>query len=76
MTKPSLYLAEYVKNGETKPNYRDIELNKENLGTYTARQMILKIGRQEITMTPVGILVYIQRAASMLRDQREGPASF
>jgi hypothetical protein len=51
------FLAEYVKTGGIKINYRDIELNEENIGTYTARQMILRIGRQEITMTPVGRLL-------------------
>jgi hypothetical protein len=51
------FLADYIKTGQIKLNYRDIELNEENIGSYTARQMILKIGRQEITMTPVGTLL-------------------
>jgi hypothetical protein len=51
------FLAEYIKAGEIKLDYRDIELNEENIGSYSARQMILKIGRQEITMTPVGTLL-------------------
>jgi hypothetical protein len=51
------FLAEYIKTGEIKVHYRDIELNEENIGSYSARQMILKIGRQEITMTPVGTLI-------------------
>jgi len=51
------FLAEYTKTGEIKLHYRDIELNEENIGSYSARQMILKIGRQEITMTPVGTLL-------------------
>jgi hypothetical protein len=51
------FLAEYVRTGEIRLNYRDIPLNEENIGSYTARQMILKIGRQEITMTPVGTLL-------------------
>ena len=46
-----------IKTGEIKVHYRDIELNEENIGSYSARQMILKIGRQEITMTPVGTLI-------------------
>jgi hypothetical protein len=52
------FLAEYIKRGEIKFNYRDIELNEENIGSYRARQMILKIGRQEITMTPVGAMFF------------------
>jgi hypothetical protein len=51
------FLAEYIKDGEIQLSYRDIELNEENIGSYRARQMILKIGRQEITMTPVGTLL-------------------
>jgi hypothetical protein len=51
------FLAEYIKSGEITLTYRDIELNEENIGSYRARQMILKIGRQEITMTPVGTLL-------------------
>ncbi|MGA2590212.1 MAG: hypothetical protein ABSH32_09875 [Bryobacteraceae bacterium] len=51
------FLAEYIKTGEIKVNYRDIPLNEENVGSYSAPQMILKIGRQEITMTPVGTLL-------------------
>jgi hypothetical protein len=51
------FLAEYIKTGAIKFNYRDIRLNEENIGSYSARQMILKIGRQEITMTPIGTLL-------------------
>lgn len=51
------FLAKYIETGEIKVNYRDIELNEENIGSYRARQMILKIGRQEITMTPIGTLL-------------------
>jgi hypothetical protein len=52
------FLAKYIKNGEIKLYYRDIELNEENIGSYSARQMILKIGRQEITLTPVGTMFF------------------
>ena len=48
------FLAEYIKNGEIKLEYRDIALNEENIGSYRARQMVLRIGRQQITMTPLG----------------------
>ena len=64
------FLAEYIKTGEIKLNYRDIELNEENIGSYTARQMILKIGRQEITMTPIGTLLIGAKG----RVDVEGPA--
>ncbi|MGA3259493.1 MAG: hypothetical protein ABSE35_11480 [Bryobacteraceae bacterium] len=51
------FLANYIGTGQIKVNYRDIQLDEENIGSYSARQMILKIGRQEITMTPVGTLL-------------------
>jgi hypothetical protein len=51
------FLAGYIRADEIKLSYRDIELNEENIGSYRARQMILKIGRQEITPTPVGTLL-------------------
>jgi len=43
------FLAKYTETGEIKLSYRDIELNEENIGSYKVRQMILRIGRQEIT---------------------------
>ena len=52
-----VFLADHTKTGGIKLDYRDIELNEENIGSYSARQMILKIGRQEITLTPVGTLL-------------------
>jgi hypothetical protein len=51
------FLKGYIQAGQIKASYRDIELNEENIGSYNAAQMILKIGRQEITMTPVGTLL-------------------
>jgi hypothetical protein len=55
--RAELFLADYIRTGEIKLHYRDIELNEENIGSYSARQMILKIGRQEILMTPIGTLL-------------------
>ena len=51
------FLEEYTKTGQIKLTYRKIETNEENIGSYNADQAILKIGRQEITMTPVGTLI-------------------
>jgi hypothetical protein len=51
------FLAKYVDTGEIKRDYHDIELNEENIGSYLAPQMILKIGRQEVTLTPIGTLL-------------------
>jgi len=68
--KTESFLAEYIKTGEIKRSYRDIPLNEENIGSYSAPQMILKIGRQEITMTPVGTLFFFTKG----RVDVEGPA--
>jgi hypothetical protein len=54
--KVESFLAEYISH-EITATYRDIGLNEENIGSYKARQMVLKIGRQEITLTPVGTLI-------------------
>jgi hypothetical protein len=52
------FLAEYIASGDIKRDYREITLNEENIGSYTARQMILKIGGREITLTPVGTFIF------------------
>jgi hypothetical protein len=51
------FLKDYRKTGEIKLTFREIQLNEANIGSYKADQAILKIGRQEITMTPVGTLL-------------------
>jgi hypothetical protein len=51
------FLDEYIKKGDITVEYRKIDLNEENIGTYKADQMILGIGRQAITLTPVGTLL-------------------
>jgi len=55
------FLAEYIRSGEITVAYRDIDLNEEDIGAYKARQMILKIGRQEITLTPVGTRLLLMK---------------
>lgn len=62
---------QFIQAGGVRLDYRDIELNEENIGSYTARQMILRIGRQEITMTPVGTLLIGAKG----RAPRDGRAS-
>jgi hypothetical protein len=51
------FLKDYVPE-RIKIDYRDIELNEENIGAYSAQEMILRIGRQEITLTPAGTLFF------------------
>src|SRR6266705_916269 len=55
--KIEAFLAKYIEAGEITIERRDITLNEENIGSYAACRMILKIGRQEITLTPIGTLL-------------------
>ena len=64
------FLAEYIEAGEIKCDYRDIRLNEEDIGSYSAPEMMLKIGRQEVAMTPAGTLLI----GSKGRVDVEGPA--
>jgi hypothetical protein len=52
-----LHLKPYVEGNTITISYRDISLNEENIGQYQARQMIVKIGRQEVVFTPVGTVL-------------------
>jgi hypothetical protein len=56
-SKIELFLTKYIAAGEITFEYRDHHLNEENIGAYTARMMIPRIGRQEIILTPVGTLL-------------------
>jgi len=50
------YLTPYRSAGQVDIGYRDIPLNEENIGSYMAREMILRIGLQEIIFTPRGTM--------------------
>jgi hypothetical protein len=50
-------LQDYIKSGAIAVSYREIPMNEENIGSYTARQMTLKIGPQEISLIPIGTLL-------------------
>ncbi len=51
------FLAKYVRSGQIRYEYRPVELNEENIGSYSAKQMVLRIGRQEVDLVPVGTLL-------------------
>jgi hypothetical protein len=51
------FLSGYVEGGTIKISYRDITLNEENIGEYSARQMVLDIGRQQVVLTPIGTIL-------------------
>lgn len=51
------YLQTYIASGGAQIECRDIPLNEEFIGAYTAQEMILKIGRSTVTFTPIGTML-------------------
>ncbi len=51
------FLSKYVSAGQIRLEYRPINLNEERIGSYSAEQMILRIGRQEVDLVPIGTLL-------------------
>lgn len=51
------YLQTYIESGAARIEYREISLNEEFIGAYTARKMLLNIGRSTVTFTPVGTML-------------------
>jgi hypothetical protein len=51
------FLEQYISSGQIQREYRAVELNEENIGSYSARKMVLRIGRQEVDLVPVGTLL-------------------
>jgi hypothetical protein len=56
-SKIEFYLGKYLSSGQIQYRYRSIKLNEEHIGSYTARQMVLRIGRQEVIFVPIGTLL-------------------
>ncbi len=50
-------LRKYVSSGQIQLEYRPVELNEENIGSYAAKQMIVRIGRQNVVLKPIGTLI-------------------
>lgn len=51
------FLVDYLSAEQAECGYREIQLNEENIGSYNAKQLVLKIGLQEVTFTPIGTLL-------------------
>ncbi len=51
------YLEAYVTKGTAKIEYRDVQLNEDFIGQYTARQLLLNIGRSMVIFKPVGTML-------------------
>jgi hypothetical protein len=69
-TKIESFLTKYVSSGQIRYEYRLIELNEENIGSYAAKEMLLRIGRQEVDFVPIGTLL----VGSKGRVDINGPA--
>ena len=50
------FLREYVGHGITY-EFSEIELNEPSIGRYLARRMDIKIGRQHVSLVPIGTLL-------------------
>ncbi|MGB6828126.1 MAG: hypothetical protein WBE41_08800 [Terracidiphilus sp.] len=48
------FLNQYTSSGQIDIKYKFIDLNEEDIGSYRARQMVLRIGRQEVDLVPAG----------------------
>lgn len=56
-SKVESFLRKYVSSGQIRYEYRLIDLNEANIGSYAAKQMVLRIGRQEVDLVPIGTLL-------------------
>jgi hypothetical protein len=51
------YMAHYIDTGRAAIEFREIQLNEEFSGTYSIREMILRIGRSTIVFRPIGTML-------------------
>lgn len=51
------FLKDFIAAGSIQCSFTDVGLNEENIGTYSARRMNIRIGRQYIYLEPVGTLL-------------------
>ncbi|TBX74443.1 hypothetical protein E0I74_26775 [Rhizobium laguerreae] len=51
------FLADHVNRGAIRISYEETELQERYIGNYSARTMLIAIGREEVRLTPVGTLV-------------------
>lgn len=52
--KLEIFLKRFKEDGSVEISFADVTLNEENIGSYSAHKMIVRIGRQEISLIPVG----------------------
>lgn len=52
-----IFLYEYVKENRISITYENMNLNEENIGQYTVREMRLAFGNNRLRLTPIGTLL-------------------
>jgi len=51
------YLQTYIASEDARIEFRNKSLNEDFIGSYVAREMIIKIGHASVTFTPVGTML-------------------
>jgi hypothetical protein len=51
------FLREYIKAGTISYGFTEIELNEPDIGIYLAKRMDIKIGRQSVSLVPLGTML-------------------
>jgi hypothetical protein len=51
------FLQEYINGGSITYDFTEIELAEPDIGRYLARRMDIKIGRQRVSLVPVGTVL-------------------
>ena len=51
------FIGPYIKRGDVKVSYSEVEINEELLGAYKIRRMNLVIGLQQVVFTPIGRII-------------------
>jgi hypothetical protein len=75
-TQIESFLETYLSAGQARCEYSQITLNEENIGSYTAKQMVLKIGRQQVIFAPTGTLLIGMKGRVDVLDPAGGARLF
>ena len=51
------FLQDYIKDGSISYAFTEVDLTEENIGSYSAKKMDIRIGRQRVSLVPVGTLL-------------------
>jgi len=51
------FLQDYIKAGSISYSFTEIELTEPGIGKYLAKRMDIKIGRQRVSLVPVGTML-------------------